>query len=130
MKNIKAYFAILGTLLVLDGIWLGFVARDFYLINLEPVMRDRVIMWPLVLFYFFYCFGILQLAVKNLDKKTWTNAFKEGAILGFVAYMTFDLVNYGLVAGWPLPVVFPDIIWGAVLTGTASYFGFLAYRSR
>ncbi len=43
-----------------------------------------------------------------------------GAAFGFVLYGVYDLTNYALLKGWPLPVVIVDIAWGAFLCAAAA----------
>jgi uncharacterized membrane protein len=128
MKSIKSYIAILLAILVIDGIWLGIIMKDFYLDSLAPVMRDSVIIWPLALFYFAYALAVLFAVIKPFAKEGIKKVAIQGAWLGFAGYMTFELVNYGLVAGWPFAPVFVDIVWGAVLTAAISAVGAWAYN--
>jgi uncharacterized membrane protein len=126
MKNFKSYIAILLTILILDGIWLGVIMQDFYLNSLYPVARDGFIVWPLVLFYLFYGLSILILSVIGVrDSK---QAIWRGSWLGFSAYMTFELVNYGIIENWPFVTVWPDIVWGTFLTAVASLVGFKIFN--
>lgn len=128
MKSIKSYIAILLAILVLDGIWLGVIMKNFYLDSLAPVMRDSVIIWPLVVFYFAYALSVLFIAVKPFAKKSIKKSSIQGAWLGFAGYMTFELVNYGLIINWPFAPVIVDIIWGTVLTAAISFVGACVYR--
>jgi uncharacterized membrane protein len=47
-----------------------------------------------------------------------------GALFGFFTYATYDLTNLATLKGWPLNIVFIDIIWGMVLTGSVSVSGY------
>jgi uncharacterized membrane protein len=49
-----------------------------------------------------------------------------GALLGLVAYGTYDITNLSTLRGWSLTVTAIDIAWGAVLTAVASVAGYLA----
>jgi uncharacterized membrane protein len=61
---------------------------------------------------------------KKINDGTLT-AFLFGALFGFMAYMTYDLVNYSTLAGWPLSVVIVDVLWGMTITAIASVVGML-----
>ena len=128
MKSLKSYVAILLAFLVIDGVWLGIIMKDFYMSALAPVVRENFIAWPLVLFYFAYALAVLFVAVRPFAATSVKKSAVQGAWLGFAGYMTFELVNYGLVDGWPLVPVFVDIVWGIVLTATISYIGALVYK--
>jgi len=55
-------------------------------------------------------------------------AAMNGAILGFVAYATYDLTNQATLKVWSTQMTVIDIIWGTVLTLSASSVGYLAAR--
>jgi uncharacterized membrane protein len=48
----------------------------------------------------------------------------SGALFGIFTYATYDLTNLATLKNWPLPIVFIDIAWGAVLTGLVSTAGY------
>ena len=50
----------------------------------------------------------------------WTTALAQGALLGLVAYATYDLTNLATLRGWPLPMSVVDIAWGAALTAVVA----------
>jgi uncharacterized membrane protein len=50
-----------------------------------------------------------------------------GALLGFTAYMTYDLTNRATLKNWPVGMVIPDILWGAVVTGIISVIGYVVF---
>jgi uncharacterized membrane protein len=129
MRNLKSYISILIAILILDGIWIGIIMKDFYLSALEPVMRSQPIIWPLAVFYFAYALSILFLIVKPFHKKGTGTILKMGGWLGFAGYMTFELVNYGILANWPFSIVIADIIWGTFLTAVLSLVGAKFYKS-
>jgi len=47
-----------------------------------------------------------------------------GVLFGLFTYATYDLTNLATLKDWPVPIVIVDIIWGMVLCGTISAFGF------
>ncbi len=106
------------TLLVLDLVWLGVVAREFYDTQLGPLKRPDVY-WPAAAaFYAMYIGAVLVHAV--LGSAGPLSAFGRGAGLGLVAYATYDLTNWAVLQGWPAPLVPVDIAWGVVLTGVVA----------
>jgi uncharacterized membrane protein len=56
---------------------------------------------------------------------TTGRATRRGAGLGLVAYATYDLTGWAVIAGWPLRLVPIDLAWGVVLTSVVR---FAAYR--
>lgn len=109
------------TLLVLDLVFLGLVARPFYDEALGSLRRNPV-HWPAALiFYVMYVSVVSRFAV--LLASGPRDALKRGASLGFVAYATYELTNWAVLANWPAILVPIDIVWGVVLTGATALVG-------
>jgi uncharacterized membrane protein len=111
---------------LIDLVWLGFVARDFYRSQIGSLMADPIVWWAAILFYLFSIAGIVFFAVMPaIDAGSWTKALMLGAAFGFFTYMTYDLTNLATLQGWSVRLVVVDIAWGTVLSGTVatlSYF--------
>jgi len=112
------YLSAFGTFLVLDLLWLGIVAKDFYRTHLGFLMGE--VQWiPALIFYVLYIAGVLLFAViPALEAHSWTRALWLGAALGFLAYATYDLTNLATLKDWPVIVTMVDLVWGTVLTGS------------
>jgi uncharacterized membrane protein len=106
---------------LIDMIWLGVLAKNFYREKLAFVFTGEV-NWPAaIIFYFIYIAGILYFVViPGTVHQNWQLVLLNGAFLGFLCYATYDLTNMATIKQWPLVVVIVDIAWGAVLTGTVS----------
>lgn len=124
------YVSVLVVFLVLDAIWLGLVMRRFYVDQLGPLMRDPVA-WPVaVAFYLVYVAGVVVFAVSRADESGhWTSALGYGALLGLVAYGTYDLTNLATIKGFPPAMAFTDLAWGTLLTGVSAAVGWQIARS-
>jgi len=59
---------------------------------------------------------------------TWQWAAKRGALLGLVAYGTYDLTNWATLRGWSVQVTLMDWAWGTFATAVACTVGFLLTR--
>lgn len=116
------------TLVVLDLLWLGVLARDFYRSSLSTLAREDTEAMAAILFYAMYLATVVIYAV--LGASSVGSAAKRGAALGFVAYSTYELTNWAVLRGWPVRLVPVDIGWGVVLTAAAAVAGKLAERSR
>ena len=46
-----------------------------------------------------------------------------GIIFGIVTYGTYNLTNMATIKNWSSYVVFVDMIWGGLLTGTSASIG-------
>ena len=108
---------------IIDLIWIGVVARNFYAAAIGHMLRETVY-WPAALiFYCMYIGGIVIFVIVpafNGGRGVRRTALM-GGLLGLVAYGTFDLTALALLEGWPVVVTAVDMAWGTVLTaGTAS----------
>jgi len=125
-KYILLYAATVPVFFLIDLVWLGVIARDFYRSQIGSLMADPIVWWAAILFYLLFIAGIIFFAVlPGLDAGSWTKALALGAAFGFFAYMTYDLTNLATLRGWPITLVVVDIAWGTVLAAsvaTASYF--------
>jgi len=89
----------------------------------EPDMRAAVV------FYLISIFGTVFLAVlPALKAGLWRRAALNGAVLGFVAYATYDLTNQATLAQWSTQLTIVDLCWGTVLTAVSATGGYFAGR--
>lgn len=128
-RLVKGALATLVAFLIADGIWLGLVMPDTYRAWLGGHMLDMPRYAPAILFYLLYTTGVMVFAVlPALRAGTLSKAAQLGALLGLVAYGTYDLSNYATLDFWQLPMTIVDIIWGGVLSCIAASAGYLAAR--
>ena len=126
--NIMTYLTLLLSLLIFDGIWLGWVAKDGYQQAMGHIMREQVIIWPWIVFYLMYPLAILTLAIKvQLPSQSKLHFLWRGFVLGATAYGTYNLTNYALVVDWPLSITIKDWLWGAILTSSCTGIGGLVW---
>ena len=127
MTWIAAYVAAAATLLALDALWLGVVARGFYQRQFGPLLLDRPRPGPAAAFYAIYLAGVVFFAVMPaLETRSWTSAAVHGALFGLVAYATYCLTNLATLRDFPARVVAPDLICGAGMTAVAALAGYAA----
>lgn len=111
--------------LIIDLVWLGFIAKDLYRKYLGKFLSDEVNWTAAIIFYLIYIVGISVFAIyPAVNKDSVFQAIILGGLFGFFAYATYDLTNLATLKGWPLTIVFIDIIWGIVLTALVSVSGF------
>lgn len=124
--------AFLATALVffgLDFIWLSKMTGLFYRQHIGHLLLDQPNIPVAAVFYLVYVAGIVYFAVAPaLNGGSWTSALISGAILGFVAYGTYDMTNMATLKDWSLAVSVVDMSWGVFLTGTAATAGYFAAR--
>ncbi|KUO56480.1 MAG: hypothetical protein APF80_07865 [Alphaproteobacteria bacterium BRH_c36] len=121
MKPFFAYFILAGILLVLDLIWIGTVARDFYRRGLGSLMAENVNMAAAFGFYLIYSIGLFLFVVRpELATGDWKTAAMMGALFGLVAYATYDLTNLAVIKGFPLNIAVVDMAWGATVSAVTA----------
>lgn len=124
-----AYAGTLISFLLIDAIWLGFVAKNFYRDQLGHLMLPKLNFAVAAIFYAFFGVAIVILAVlPGLEAGSLWVAICYGAVLGLAAYGTYDMTNLSTIRGWPVLMSVVDLIWGTMLTGVASACGYLAAR--
>jgi uncharacterized membrane protein len=121
------YVAALGTLAVLDALWLGLVSRDFYKARLGQLLLDQPNWSVAILFYLIHAVGIVVFPVALAT--SWLAAALYGALFGFVVYAAYDLTNLATLRGWPMAVSLVDLAWGAAVSAAACVAAFLAMRA-
>jgi uncharacterized membrane protein len=123
---IIAYVAALVVMGILDGIWLGLTASRIYRPGLGALMVNKPVVPAAMVFYFLYIAGLTYLVVlPALAAGQFSSAVARGAVLGLVAYGTYDLTNLAIIRGWPLGVTIIDLAWGTLLTAVTAAAAFL-----
>jgi uncharacterized membrane protein len=125
-----AYAGSFGTLLVLDAIWLGLVARTFYRDQLGDLMLPSPNFGIAAIFYLFFAVAVVVLAVLPAvaSGSPWT-AVIYGLILGLAAYGTYDITNLATLKNWPPLMSIVDLAWGSFITAMTAAGGFFAVRA-
>lgn len=127
--NIKStlisYLLTFIVFLIVDMFWLGIVAKNLYRKYLGSFLTDRVNWTAAMIFYLLYVAGISIFTIyPAVNKDSSFNAILMGALFGIFTYATYDLTNLATMKGWPLEIVFIDILWGAFLSALVSFSGF------
>jgi uncharacterized membrane protein len=121
-----SYVSTAMVMLGLDAIWLTLTATPLYKAQLGDLMLPKFSAAPAAAFYLLYVIGVVVLVVlPALTARSWEFALSRGALLGLVAYATYDLTNQATLRSWSPVITIADMIWGTVLTATAataSYF--------
>lgn len=117
--NIQLFFTLYAlsvpVFFVIDMIWLGFIAKDFYQKTIGHLLGD--VKWGVaILFYLLFLLGLTFFATyAGVQAGSWKMAAVYGALFGFFTYLTYDLTNLATLKDWPVSVVYVDILWGSLL---------------
>jgi uncharacterized membrane protein len=107
---LRLYLSALAVLLVLDGLWLGVVARPFYAKHLGFLLSGKLVWWAVAAFYLLFPAGIAVLSAGPAAREgDLPGALLKGALLGLMAYGAYNLTNQATVARWPLIVTVVDV---------------------
>ncbi|KPK24990.1 MAG: hypothetical protein AMJ70_00050 [Dehalococcoidia bacterium SG8_51_3] len=126
VKEIVLTYVLMAVVfLALDLFWLGLIAKNFYQKHLGRFFSDKVNWTAAIIFYFLFVLGTMIFAVyPGVAQDSLMRAMIFGVLFGLFTYATYDLTNLATLKDWPVPIVIVDIIWGMVLCGTISVFGF------
>lgn len=117
----KTYLLVLVSLVGADMVWLNFAAKAFYQKHLGYIFAEKFVLWPAVIFYLLYAFGVVYFVVNPaLEARSLSLAIFRGALLGLLAYGAYDLTNHATLAKWPLVITISDLAWGVFVTAFAS----------
>ena len=122
------YVIALITFILLDGIWLGLIAKNIYATQLKSLMTDHVKWGAAALFYLLFIGMLIYFVITPaLQEGSLQMAVTRGAPFGLATYATYDLTNYATLKGFPLSIVFIDLIWGMVLSSTVASVAYMIY---
>jgi len=122
---VVAAIATLGTLAVLDAVWLSTATKLLYRPKLGALLNEMPVWWAAIGFYLLYAAGVIFFVLRpalNEGLSPLTAAL-YGAAFGLVAYGTYDLTNQATIKDWPVIVTVIDMAWGALLTAIAAGIG-------
>lgn len=117
----KLYLIALPVFILIDIIWLGFVAKDFYAKQIGTLMKTDVNWIAAVIFYLIFIAGLVVFVINPaMEKGSWTQALLLGAFFGLVCYATYDLTNLAVAKDWPILVTIVDLMWGGFISASVS----------
>ena len=129
MLYIKLFLSTIVTFLILDAIWLGFVAKDFYAKQLSLYLTDDVIWSSALIFYIIFNIGLLILVIlPSIEKNSYATLIIYALTYGLVTFATYDLTNLATVKEWPLIVSVVDMAWGMFVAFSSASVAFFANK--
>ena len=120
MKWITAYAAAGLSFGVLDFLWLRWAGPNLYRPALGDLLAPSFRAAPALIFYALYIAAMVWFAVRPGLEQGVPFAVLNGALLGGIAYATYDLTNQATMKVWPVQITLIDIAWGAAATALAS----------
>jgi uncharacterized membrane protein len=130
MQTLVLYLVTAIVFLGIDAVMLKTVLRPLFEARLGDWLLEDIRFVPAVLFYLFYVGGVLWfVSLPALKEGAPVNALLGGALLGALAYGTYEFTNYATLTRWAPQMVAADVAWGAVLTGVSAWAGVMVARA-
>lgn len=118
------YVATLVVFLGIDVVWLKLVVLDIFESRIGTMMRDQPLLGVAAGFYAAYVAGILYFAsAPALETGGYGTVFLRAAILGLLAYGTYEFTSMSVMKNWEWTMVILDTAWGGFLTGISAVIG-------
>lgn len=126
-----SFVIILVSMFLLDGLWLVFSFKRFYIPNISHLLNDVIVIWPAIIFYILYGIALnVFIVLPALKNNTgYLDILLLGLLFGMVTYGTYDLTNQVTLKNWPWIVTVVDITWGSCLGGAVSVISTFITRS-
>ena len=103
----------------IDFLWLTLAVKSIYRREIGDLLLDQPNLAVAAGFYLVYLVGVVALvtapAQGDVVKALWM-----GALLGLVAYGTYDLTNLSTMKGFTPTIAMIDMAWGTFLTAITS----------
>ena len=122
------YLSTAAIFLILDGIMLTLVMKPLFTRHIGALMIDPIRGVPALLFYAAYVAGLIYL-VSWPAMKTGAPVLISAAIIGAMAYGTYEFTSYAIMRDWHIQMVLMDFIWGTVLTAFSAWAGVAITRA-
>lgn len=103
--------------ILLDSLWIGFVAKHLYLQAFSSFMLSPEMMRPAqwiaaIGVWFIMVVGIVHFVLPKTFNASLRDAAIEGGLYGLVVYGSYGLTNYAVFKNWPSHIVFTELLWG------------------
>ena len=99
MQIILLYALTAVIFLALDAVMLRLHMAPLFERHIGPAMLDSIRLGPAVLFYLCYVAGLLYL-VSVPALKSGAGVILPAAVLGFMAYGTYEFTSYAIMKDW------------------------------
>ena len=130
MQLIVLYTSTLLVFLLLDAVMLTRVLRPIFETYVSDLLATDLRIGPALVFYLFYVAGVLYfVSLPALREGAPLSALIGGALLGAMAYGTYEFTNYATLEGWHWRMVAVDLTWGTVLTAVSAWAGVVITRA-
>lgn len=112
--------------LAIDMVWLLWLGRSIYVTEIGDILRQQPNMAAAGAFYALYITGLMIMVIwPAVQAGSIVQGMLYGALLGLIAYGTYDLTNLAVMKGFTTKIALIDMVWGTFLTSSVSTFAVL-----
>lgn len=127
MSLFAVYAVTLLAFFAIDAVGLKLLLYPLFSRHVGPILRSRMRLVVAAGFYLVYVVGVIYFAVlPGVMAESLGLAVLNGALLGLIAYGTYEATNMATIEGWAWPMVITDVVWGTALTAATATIGFAA----
>ncbi len=128
MQIIILYVATTAIFLILDGLMLALHMQPLFKRHLGAQLLENIRILPAAAFYLAYIAGLLYL-VSLPALKTGSAIVIPAALIGAMAYGTYEFTSFSIMKDWHWSMVATDVIWGTILTAVSAWGGVAVTRA-
>lgn len=131
MQVILLYVVTTVIFLGLDVPGIRYIVRPSFDRAVGHLLADPMRVGPAAVFYLGFTAGLLYfVSIPALKAEAPLQALVGGAVLGLLAYGTYEFTNYATLADWTWQQVVVDCLWGTALCGVAAWAGVAVMTGR
>ena len=124
------FIATAAIFLVVDAVMLSLVMRPLFERHIGDQLLDDIRIVPAALFYLCFIAGVIWLvSLPALRAGVPLQALIGGAVIGAMAYGTYEFTSFAVMKNWHWTMVAADVAWGTVLTGFSAWAGVVITRA-
>ncbi|MDO9637974.1 MAG: DUF2177 family protein [Pseudotabrizicola sp.] len=128
MQLVTLYLSTALVFLIVDAIMLTLVMKPLFTRHIGALMAEPIRYAPAGLFYAAYVAGLLYL-VSLPALRDGAPLILPAAIIGAMAYGTYEFTSYAILRDWHWSMVITDTLWGTVLTAFSAWAGVTITRA-
>lgn len=129
-QEVVLYLITFAIFTLIQGVWLGIVARDSYRKALKGRLPNTFNPVRISTFIAIYTLGLLVLVlVPAVNGESLGIAMFRGTAFGFFTFSTYGLSNWVMLSNWPTKFTFQNIAWGTFLGFAVSTLAYNVYAA-
>ena len=128
MQILTLYATTAIVFLILDAVMLTLFMKPLFSRHIGGLMLADIRILPAAAFYAAYVAGLIYL-VSLPALKTGAPVLLPAAVIGAMAYGTYEFTSYAIMKDWHWSMVAADVTWGTVLTALSAWAGVAVTRA-